>query len=157
MTWKEGSRTELIATEPKMHVTTGDLALLVEELRASHAVYSPLFRRREQRAWASTSLHGVLSEVPRKSIEPMVRAVEGVHPKAVRAMHAFISAGAWDDETLLHRHWQEVARALRTEDGVLMGDGSDVPKQGEHAVGVKRQDCGELGKRAHGHAGVLLG
>lgn len=149
--------TELIATVPKMHVTTGDLELLVEELRAYHAVYRPLFRRRDQRAGAYTYLHGLLSELPRKSIEPMVLAWEGVHPKAVRAMQACISEGAWDDETLLHRHWQEGATDLSTDDGVLMVDGSDFPKQGEHSVGVKRQYCGELGTRANGQAGVLLG
>ena len=38
-----------------------------------------------------------------------------------------------------------------------MVDGSEVPKQGVHAVGVKRQDGGALGKRAHGQAGVLVG
>jgi len=118
--WKEGRMTTLIETVPKMDLAIQDIAPLVEELCAYHALSSPLFQRREQREAAHTSLQGVLSALPRKSIEPMVLAVEGVVPKAVRAMQAFISEGRWDDERLLHQHWQEVERDLGADDGVLM-------------------------------------
>lgn len=40
---------------------------------------------------------------------------------------------------------------------MLTLDGSDVLKQGRESVGVKRQDCGEVGKRANCQAGVFLG
>ena len=148
---------DLIKTTPQMDLATQDIEHLVEELRAYHAIYSPLFQRREQRDAAHTYLQGLLATLPRKSIEPMVLAVEGVAPKAVRAMQAFISEGPWNDERLLHRHWQEVETDLGADDGVLMVDGSDFPKQGGHSVGVKRQYCGELGKRANGQAGVFVG
>ena len=149
--------TTLIETTPKMDLAIQDIEHLVEELRAYHAIYSPLFQRREQRESAYTYLQGLLATLPRKSIEPMVLAVDGVAPKAVRAMQAFISEGQWNDERLLHQHWQEVEADLGADDGVLMVDGSDVPKQGVHAVGVKRQYCGALGKRANCHAGVFVG
>jgi SRSO17 transposase len=149
--------TDLIETAPKMDLAIQDIAHLVEELRAYHAIYSPLLQRREQREAAHTYLQGLLAPLPRKSIEPMVLAVEGVAPTAVRAMQSFISEGTWQDERLLHQHWQEVETNLGADDGVLMVAGSDVPKQGRHAVGVKRQYCGELGKRANCQAGVFVG
>jgi len=155
--WKEDSMMDLIETTPKMDLAIQDIAHLVEELRAYHAIYSPLFQRREQREAAYAYLQGLLATLPRKSIEPMVLAVDGVAPKAVRAMQSFISEGQWNDERLLHQHWKEVAVDLGTAEGVLMVDGSDVPKQGSHAVGVKRQYCGELGKRANCQAGVFVG
>jgi len=148
---------DLIETTPKMDLAIQDIAHLVEELRAYHAIYSPLFQRREQREGAHVYLQGLLATLPRKSIEPMVLAVDGVAPKAVRAMQSFISEGQWNDERLLHQHWKEVDTDLGAAEGVLMVDGSDFPKQGVHSVGVKRQYCGELGKRANCQAGVFVG
>ena len=148
---------DLIETTPQMDLVTQDIEHLVEELCTYHTIYSPLFQRREQREAAHTSLQGLLATLPRKSIEPMVLAVDGVAPKAVRAMQSFISEGQWNDERLLHQHWQEVEMDLGADDGVLMVDGSDFPKQGDHSVGVKRQYCGALGKRANCQAGVFVG
>src|SRR5712692_540794 len=156
-TCKGDRMTTLIETTPKMDLAIQDIAHLVEELRAYHAIYSPLFQRREQRAAAYTYLQGLLAPLPRKSIEPMVLAVDDVAPKAVRALQSFISEGQWNDERLLHQHWQEVETDLGAADGVLMVDGSDFPKQGVHSAGVKRQYCGELGKRANCQAGVFVG
>src|SRR5262245_49199038 len=146
-----------IETTAVIDLPPRDLDHLVEELRAYHALYSPLFQRREQREWAAKYLHGLLLELPRKLIEPLVLAMEGAQPRAVPAMQQCLSEGSWDDTALLHRHWQEVNRELGEDDGVLILDGSDFPKQGSDSVGVKRQYCGEVGKRANCQAGVYLG
>jgi SRSO17 transposase len=146
-----------IETAPTLDLTPTDIDALLDELEAYHAIYSPLFQRREQRAWSAKYLHGLLLELPRKSIEPMVLALDGANRNAVRAMQQFLSEGAWDDDAILRRHWQEVDADLGDADGVLTLDGSDFPKQGTESVGVKRQYCGELGKRANCQAGVFLG
>src|SRR5918997_1944883 len=148
---------EPIATAPTLEVTPQDIATLVDELHAYHALYAPLFQRREQREWSAKYLHGLLLALPRKSIEPMILALDGADRNAVRAMQQFLSEGAWDDAAILRRHWQEVEGTLGDDEGVLTLDGSDFPKQGGHSVGVKRQYCGELGKRANCQAGVFLG
>jgi len=147
---------EPIATAPVLDLTPHDLATIIDELRAYHAIYSPLFQRREQRAWSEHYLHGLLLNIPRKSIEPMVLSLKGADHNAVRAMQQFLGEGAWDDAAILQRHWQEVDADLGDDDGVLILDGSDFPKQGQQSVGVKRQYCGELGKTANCQAGVFL-
>jgi SRSO17 transposase len=147
---------EPIATAPVLDLTPQDVDLIIDELRAYHAIYSPLFQRREQREWSQQYLHGLLLDIPRKSIEPMVLTLKGADSNAVRAMQQFLGEGAWDDQPILRRHWQEVDADLGDDDGVLILDGSDFPKQGDQSVGVKRQYCGELGKTANCQAGVFV-
>jgi SRSO17 transposase len=149
--------TTVIETAPALELRPQDVNRLVDELRASHAIYSPLFQRREQREWAADYLHGLLLDIPRKSIEPMVLALRGDDANAIRAMPQFVSDGAWTDPPILERHWHEVDQTLGDEDGVLTLDGSDFLQQGRESVGVKRQYCGEVGKRANCQAGVFLG
>ena len=78
--------TEPIETAPTMDLKPPDIDRLVDELRAYHAIYSPLLQRREQREGAEKYLHGLLLEIPRKSIEPMVLALEGANGNAVRTL-----------------------------------------------------------------------
>ena len=148
---------ETIETAPLMELRPQDIDNLVAALQDYHAIYSPLFQRREQREWSADYLHGLLLEIPRKSIEPMVLALKGADINAVRAMQQFVGEGAWQDTSILQRHWHEVDVTLGDEDGVLTLDGSDFLKQGKGSVGVKRQYCGEVGKRANCQAGVFLG
>ena len=101
-----------IDTAPAIALTPQAIDDLVEALQEYHAIYSPLFQRREQREWAQKYLHGLLLDIPRKSVEPMVLALDGANAKAVRTMQLFISEGAWADEAILQRHWQEVDQTL---------------------------------------------
>jgi SRSO17 transposase len=146
-----------IETAPVMDLRPQDVESLVEDLHAYHDLYSPLFQRREQRQWSVEYLRGLLLEIPRKSIEPMVLSLHGADYNAIRAMQQFVGEGAWDDDAILKRHWREVDDPLGDEEGVLTLDGSDFLKQGTESVGVKRQYCGEVGKRANCQAGVFLG
>ena len=146
-----------IETAPVMALRPRDVDELIDELQAYHAIYSPLFQRREQRYWSGEYLRGLLLDMPRKSIEPMMLTLHGADPNAIRAMQQFVGEGAWDDQAILKCHWREVDHTLGDEDGVLTLDGSDFLKQGQESVGVKRQYCGEVGKRANCQAGVFVG
>jgi SRSO17 transposase len=145
-----------VMTAPVLDLTPADLDTIVDELAAFHAIFCPLFARTEQRKWSRQYLHGLLLELPRKSIEPIVLHLHGADRNAVRAMQQFLSEGAWDDAAILQRLWSEVAADLGDPDGVLVLDGSDFPKQGKQSVGVKRQWCGQLGKTANCQAGMFV-
>src|SRR5712692_1679622 len=115
--WKEGSVMDRSETTPKMDLAMQDIAPLVEEWRASHAISSPLLQRRAQREAAPSSLQGLRATLPRKSIAPLGLAVDGVAPQAVRAMQSFRRAGQWHDARLLHQPWQAVETALGAAEG----------------------------------------
>ena len=154
--------TDLTSQQPTVRlVTTGDLAGLADELVAYHAEFAPWYRRREQRAWGEVYLRGLLlADVPRKNTEALALRLLGAGADAdrrVRGLQEFIGAGGWDDAALLARHRQLVEATLGDADGVLLIDGSDVPKQGKHSVGVARQWCGHTGKKDNCQAGVYLG
>src|SRR5215469_3721765 len=138
-----------------------EIASLAEELVAYHQHFAPLFYRREQREWAATYLRGLLTaDVPRKNVEAMALRLLGVGPHAereVRALQQFIGEGKWDDDALLAEHQRWVNETLGEEDGVLIVDGSEFPKHGQHSAGVAPQWCGHTGKKDNCQAGVFLG
>ncbi len=138
-----------------------EVASLAEELVAYHQHFAPFFYRREQCEWAAVYLRGLLTaDVPRKNVEAMALRLLGVGPHAerqVRALQQFIGEGAWEDDALLAEHQRLVNETLGEEDGVLIVDGSDFPKHGQHSVGVAPQWCGNTGKKDNCQAGVFLG
>ncbi|SEP51315.1 DDE superfamily endonuclease [Methylobacterium sp. ap11] len=68
----------------------------------------------------------------------------------------FITSPVWDDAPL----WSELARQgdglLGGSDALLVIDDTALPKQGTHSVGVARQYCGALGKKANCQSLVSL-
>ncbi len=132
-------------------LTAADLDGLAEELVAYHAHFAPLLRRREQRAWAAVYRRGLLAvDVPRKNVEALALRLLGAGAAAdrqVRAMQQFVGEGGWDDAGILAAHQRLVDQTLGEDDGVLLGDGHETPKQGAHSVGVARQWCGHTGKK----------
>jgi SRSO17 transposase len=153
-----GSVRANIEMPPEMNLAPKDLDGLLDEVHEYQGAYRPLFGRREQREKSERYLYGLLSpEIRNKAIEPMMLELAGDNESEIRAMQHFISEGAWDDDAVLAQHWREVAKDLGDAEGVFTLDGSDFPKQGKESVGVKRQWCGELGKRANCQAGVFLG
>jgi SRSO17 transposase len=99
-----------------------------------------------RRLWAPTYLRGLLGPGERKSLQPMaVRLGLKGHDQ----LHHFVASTTWHDAPL-RRLLVEKADALVGGAGaVLVVDDTALPKQGKLSVGVARQYCGCLGKRAN--------
>lgn len=81
----------------------------------------------------------------RKSLEPLASRV---CPGEVQQLHHFLSTSPWRVEPLQAVLFEKADRLLGGREAVLLIDDTALVKQGTHSVGVARQYCGELGKRA---------
>jgi SRSO17 transposase len=137
-----------------MNLGAEDLSELMNELNAYHALYGECFGRVEHGPLSQMYLQGLLSNLPRKSVEPMAITISG--ESRVTGLQKFIGTGRWEVEVLADKHRQEAAKTVADVDGVFSLDGSDFPKKGKESVGVARQYCGRLGKIDNCQAGVFL-
>src|SRR6266545_4594323 len=143
------------ARPPTMRLGVRDVQASADELINFHRLFHAVFQRREQREWSALYLCGQLSNLERKTIEPIVAAFRGADPNAMRGLQRFISQETWSAETLTLRLQGLVAEWLGDSAGIVIVDGSGFPKQGSSSVGVARQYCGAVGKVANSQEGVF--
>jgi SRSO17 transposase len=110
-------------------------------------------RRKAQRRWAPFYLKGLILPGERKSTEPMAARVA---PGDTQQLHHFVSTSPWATAPLEEELVRAADRLVGGPDAVLVVDDTALVKQGRHSVGVKRQYCGQLGKRANCQALVSL-
>jgi SRSO17 transposase len=110
-------------------------------------------RHEAQRRWAPVYLKGLLLPGERKSVEPMAARVA---PGDTQQLHHFVAASPWATGPLEDELVRAADRVVGGPDAVLVVDDTALVKQGRHSVGVKRQYCGQLGKRANCQALVSL-
>ncbi len=110
-------------------------------------------RREAQRYWAPVYLKGLILPGERKSIEPMAARVA---PGDTQQLHHFVSTSPWLTAPLEDELVKAADRLVGGPDAVLVIDDTALVKQGRHSVGVKRQYCGQLGKRANCQSLVSL-
>jgi SRSO17 transposase len=117
-----------------------------EEFHEWLKLFPAVFKRSEQRCWAPLCLQELLSPGTRKSVEP---SAERLSPGQTQQLHHFVSTSSWPTAPL-EQVLDKTADALESgEDAVLIVDDTALPKQDKHSIGVKRQHCGVLGKRAN--------
>lgn len=145
-----------LSVTPRMELRTEQVTNLVNELANYHAIYQPYFGNESQGTYSYHYLRGLLDpEIASKSAENIALATVG--SEGVRQMQYFVGTSRWSERALIAEHRRQSGLTLGRRDGILIVDGSDIPKQGSASVGVKRQWCGQLGKKANCQAGVFLG
>ena len=133
----------------------------LRRLEAYAGHFADNFNRPRQRAWCGVYLAGLLQDGERKSIEPLSRRV--TLPAALQGtsdpdqgLQQFVSQSSWDERALGQRYRALMAKTFADRAGVFVLDDTTFPKAGTHSVGVQRQYCGALGKKANCQAAVSL-
>jgi len=117
--------------------------------------YMPFLGRKEHKQHLVTMLQGLLSDLRRKTIEPIAIAFRGV--ESVRNMTHFMTKCKWDDRKMLIEYQSDLSETIAAEDGMITGDETGIPKKGNASVGVARQYCGSVGKVDNCQVGVMAG
>jgi SRSO17 transposase len=139
---------------PAFDDVPSDVEGFMEELWEFQSAFHDCFARSEPRAHFFDYMVGQLSQLERKSIEPMALHVEG---GTIRGLQRFISDVRWDEEQMRWNYHQLVAEEMGEPDGILMFDETGFVKKGQDSVGVARQYCGTLGKVENCQVGVFAG
>jgi SRSO17 transposase len=100
-----------------------------------------------------TYVQGQLSNLDRKSVEPIALAAE-VPP---RTLQQFLNSLAWDQEQLIDTLQWLVARDHTSPRAIGLIDETSCPKKGDQTPGVQRQWCGAAGKTDNCVVTVHLG
>jgi SRSO17 transposase len=119
------------------------IASLRPALAALLGRFRDCFRRTKTLGYLEKYILGLMTDLPRKSVEPIALAA-GV---PVRTLQEFLADFRWDHEraeAVLHRRVTD-----RHAHGHALGilDASGHPKQGDKTPGVHHQYCGESGKQ----------
>lgn len=113
--------------------------------------FRPCFVTKNTFAHLGTYCRGLISDLPRKSVEPMALAAG----TAVRTLQEFLTHHVWDQDDLLGRLQRRIVAEHLPPPGGMKADAlgvvglideTSVPKKGEKTPGVQRQYCGARGK-----------
>jgi SRSO17 transposase len=120
--------------------------------------FEDCFGQERTREHLHTYCRGLLSDLPRKSVEPI--ALEA--GTAVRTLQEFLRDHVWDRRGLrdrLHRRVDEGLASVPADDLGTVGllDETSVVKKGRKTPGVQRQWCGAVGKQENCIVTVHLG
>jgi hypothetical protein len=135
----------------------GDFTKQVKQYFADHIErYMVYLGSKPNRGHFITMLKGFLSDLERKSIEPIALAYDG-GIGSVRNLANFMGANKWDEGGMRCEYRKDISGQLAHEDGMVTVDDTGFPKKGNNSVGVARQYCGRAGKVDNCQIGVMAG
>ena len=161
--YDEGEMSEMINGTPMWYPSllkevgiSNDTFEQIRMMMAEHLErFTPFLGRKEHKRHLASMVQGFLSDLERKSIEPVAIAFEGVD--GVRNLTNFMGRSKWDNDGMLAEYQESLSEEISDEDAMITGDGTDFPKKGDESVGVARQYCGNLGKVDNCQASVMIG
>ena len=134
----------------------GNVVKQINGLFADHTVpYLSHLGRKEHREHFITYLMGLMSDLPRKSVEPIAIAYQG--PGAIRNLCKFMSVSKWDTDAMKAEYQDNLSATFSDSEAMITIDGCDMAKKGKETVGITRQYCGETGKKDNCQATVMIG
>jgi SRSO17 transposase len=136
-----------------MAMTMDEIKRIGPELTAFVRQFADCFGRREPLEHARTYICGQLSDLPRKSVEPIADQA-GIDP---RALQKFLAQHKWDCQSMVKRMYQMTSRDHAHPLAVGIIDETSFPKKGTKTPGVQRQHCGASGKQDNCVITVHLG
>jgi SRSO17 transposase len=126
---------------------------LKPQLRRYLARFDDCFDRRDTRGYLPVYVEGQLSDLPRKSVEPI--ALKAGVP--VRTLQEFLSQYRWDEDRLRDRLQALVATEHASPRSIGIIDDTSFVKKGDKTPGVHHQYCGTVGKQENCMVTVHLG
>lgn len=135
-------------------------AQVIDRLRDYAALFADDFPHSRPALWASVYIQGLLIDGDRKSVEPLSSRVTLPEGLAVKdkdqALQQFVNQSPWEESKVLKRYRSVLGGTFHSPEGIFVFDDVSYPKQGRHSVGVQRQYCGALGKRANCQVAVSV-
>jgi SRSO17 transposase len=126
---------------------------VLDRLDAYAALFRDDFNRPRQAQYSGVYLQGLILDGERKSVEPLSRKVTlppGLEVSDLdQALQQFLGQSTWDEQAVWRRYRSTMAATFASPTGIFVIDDTSFPKQGQHSVGVQRQYCGALGKKAN--------
>lgn len=104
--------------------------------------FAGCFGRSEPREHLSHYIRGQLSDLPRKSVEP-IALFNNVRP---RTLQEFLSTAHWQQAQMRDQAQKIVAHDHADPQAIGIVDDSGHRKKGDHIPGVQKQYCGNIGK-----------
>jgi SRSO17 transposase len=145
------ARTRQLLSE--CEVVPEELVRCMGRLKEFMEPFSSHFGRREMREHGEDFVRGLLSDLDRKSVEPIAERTG----KDRRGMQRFIGQGGWDHRPVTEELCRQVGREIGSTEGILILDPTTFLKKGDDSVGVSHQYSGRTGQVENCQLGVFLG
>lgn len=123
-------------------MTADEIRALWPKLQKLLRRFHDCFRTDSTRDHLRVYIRGQLSDLPRKSIEPIAAAAD-MSPKTLQQ---FLTLAKWDHFLMRDRLQQLVSSQHRGRRTVGIFDETGCPKKGDKTPGVQHQYCGATGK-----------